>query len=88
MDNYVAGVISGIVTTLIVGVVLFVIFTCHSNDCKDKLTIKYINNEKTYERKIAADMVESSSIWTNFVNRKTEMNSSSIEWTFSNPRSK
>ncbi len=79
MSDYVAGVMSGIVTTLTVGFVLFAIFAYLSNDCKDKLTIKYVNNEKTYERKIVADMVESSGIWTNFVNRNVEMNSASIE---------
>ena len=88
MSEYGYGVLTGVFLTLFVGFIFLVIYLSCQNDYKDQLVVKYYNNAVEYERKMAIDMVESSGVATNFVNKEVSMGKHGIEWVFTNPKSK
>ena len=55
-------------------------------ECSDRMVIIYHSNKGEYDRKLAQDMVNSSGIWTNFINRTIKMDNHRIEWQMENPK--
>lgn len=88
MREYGYGVLTGVFLTLFAGFIFLVLYTSSQNDYKDRLVVKYCNNDVKYERSIAVGMMQSSSVWTNFVNRNVSMDEHSIKWVFTNPKGK
>ena len=86
MNNH-AAFLLGVAVTILVEMVAAIIMTATTNEyVKDKLVVEYVNTETKFERKTVNDMVELSSIWTNFVNRDVTMDEHRIKWVFTNPK--
>ena len=86
MKDYWLGFVSGICATLITSLLLSVIYFASNNDYKDRLTIEYNNHENEYERKLVLDMVNSSNIQTNFVNKDYHYGKYTVKYVLTNPK--
>ena len=84
--DYWLGFVSGICATLVVSLLIGVARLIADNDYKDRLTIEYNNNENEYERKLVLDMVNSSNIQTNFMNKDYHYGKYTVKYVLTNPR--
>ena len=86
MKDYWLGFVSGTCATFVVSLLVSVIHFVADHDYKDRLTIEYNNNENEYERKIVLDMINSSNIQTNFLNKDYHYGKYTVKYVLTNPK--
>lgn len=84
--DYWLGFVSGIFATLVTLLLIGVIHLAATHDYKDRLTIEYNNTENEYERKLVLDMVNSSNIQTNFINKDYHYGKYTVKYVLTNPK--
>lgn len=86
MKDYWLGFVSGICATLVASFFIGAVRFAADHDYKDRLTIEYENNENEYERKLVLDMVNSSNIQTNFLNKDYHYGKYTVKYVLTNPK--
>ena len=90
MTEFTGGFIAGVVLACLIWAGLLVINSSEKDrkwyECSDRMVIIYHSNKGEYDRKLAQDMVNSSGIWTNFLNQTIKMDNHRIEWQMENPK--
>ena len=87
MADFVKGLFAGLVLAGMIVFFYFVISSVTDNSgYKDKLVIEYHCPDKEYNRELVYDMMMSSGIQTNFLNKECSMDKYRIQYKLTNPQ--
>lgn len=87
MADFVKGLFAGLALAGMI-VFLYVVFSAVSDNSgyKDKLMIEYHCPDKEYNRELVYDMMRTSGIQTNFLNKECSMDKYRIQYKLTNPQ--
>ena len=85
-NDCMTGFMAGLLASIVIAISAFAVRSYRNSICRDKLTIEYVCNDKEYDRKIFYDMLESSGVQTNFINKEFTMDKHSVKCILSNPK--
>lgn len=89
MNDFWKGAISGWISSIGVILLWWLMSDVHNNSgYSDKMVIEYHCPVKEYNRDLFLDMVKTSGIQTNFLNKECSMDKYRIKYTLTNPEKK